>query len=55
MDSISVRVYGILHDLGITPNYAGYFQTMRAVEMCASEPERLTLITKLVYAEVGKQ
>lgn len=44
----------MLQKLGITPNYTGYFQTVEAVELCIREPERLTLITKLVYAEVGK-
>ncbi len=55
MEHISLRVYSLLRGLGITPNYAGYFQTARAVELCAADPERLTLVTKLVYAEIGKQ
>ena len=45
----------VLQELGITPNYTGYFQTAEAVGLCVKEPERLTLITKLVYAEVGKK
>ena len=49
------EIFSLLHRLGITPNYAGYFQTAQAVELCVEDPERLTLVTKLVYAEVGKR
>ena len=45
----------VLRALGITPNYAGYFQTVDAVVLCAEAPERLTQITKQVYMEVGKR
>lgn len=48
-------VFGLLYRLGITPNYAGYFQTAQAIELCVQSTERLTLITKLVYAEVGER
>ena len=45
----------VLRALGITPNYAGYFQTVDAVVLCAEAPERLTQITKQVYMEVRKR
>jgi hypothetical protein len=49
------EIYVQLRALGITPNYAGYFQTVDAVVLCAEAPERLTQITKQVYMEVGKR
>lgn len=54
-ESSGTAVFGLLHYLGITPKYSGYFQTAQAVELCIEVPDRLTLITKLVYAEVGKR
>ena len=53
LGSMYSEVYRLLRRLGITPNYTGYFQTAQAVELCLEEPERLTLITKLVYSEVA--
>ena len=55
MEQVSLEVYGLLHGLGVTPNYAGYFQTAYAIGLCMEEPERLTLVTKLVYMEVAKK
>lgn len=49
------EIYVQLRALGITPNYVGYFQTIEAVALCVEAPERMTQITKLVYAEVGKR
>ena len=39
----------------MTLNYAGYFQTAYAVGLCMEEPERLKLVTKMVYMEVAKK
>ena len=49
------NVERILQNLGVMPNYTGYFQTLEAVELCVESPERLTLITKQVYMEVGRR
>lgn len=39
----------------MTLNYAGYFQTAYAVGLRMEEPERLKLVTKMVYMEVAKK
>lgn len=48
-------VYGLLSRLGITSNYVGCFQIAQAVEICVESPDKLTRMTKRVYAEVGKR
>lgn len=48
-------ICGLLYRLGVTKNYKGFFQTAYAVELCREEPDRLVLVTKLVYPEVAKQ
>lgn len=52
----SVREYvgrQLLH-LGITMRYKGYSQTVFAVEIALAAPESLTLVSKMLYPEVGK-
>ena len=44
----------LMHRLGITANYTGYFHTSHAVMLSAQEPERLLLITKWIYPDVAK-
>lgn len=48
-------IYGLLHDLGVTANYTGFFHTAYAVLLCIEQPERLLLVTKWVYPDVAKQ
>lgn len=43
----------LLHRLGATANYTGFFQTAYAVKLCAATPERLQLVTKWVYPGVA--
>ena len=45
----------LLYRLGVTSNYKGFFHTAYAVSLCMEEPERLQLITKLLYPEVARQ
>ena len=45
----------LLYRLGVTSNYKGFFHTAYAVSLCLEEPERLQLITKLLYPEVARQ
>lgn len=47
-------VNDLLHRLGVTENYIGFFQTSYAVRLCAEQPERLSLVTKWVYPEVAQ-
>ena len=44
----------LMHRLGITANYTGYFHTSHAVMLSAQEPERLLLITKWIYPDVAR-
>ena len=54
MDTRSFDIYLLLYRLGLSAGCVGFFQTARAVELCRAEPERLLLVTKLVYPEVAK-
>lgn len=49
------EVYDLLHRLGVTANYTGFFQTAFAVHLCMDRPERLLLVTKWVYPEVARR
>ena len=48
-------IHDLLYGLGITANYTGFFQTGSAVQLCMERPERLLLVTKLVYPDVARQ
>lgn len=48
------HVRQLMHKLGITANYTGYFHAAHAVMLSAQEPERLLLITKWIYPDVAK-
>ena len=54
MEAMDPDILCLLHRLGITANYTGFFHTARAIRLCAEEPDRLLLVTKLVYPEVAK-
>lgn len=49
------EIYALLHRLGVTANYTGFFHTAYAVRLCAEQPERLLLVTKWVYPDVAKR
>ena len=49
------EVCGLLHELGITSNYTGYFHASHAVYLSIQEPERLLLVTKWIYPDVAKR
>ena len=55
MDNVSCDIFDLLYRLGISSNYTGFFQTACAVELCREEPERLLLVSKLVYPDVARQ
>ena len=54
MDKVPCNIFDLLYRLGIFANYNGFLQTAYAVELCRMEPERLQLVTKMVYPEVAK-
>lgn len=43
----------LLHNLGVTEAYTGFFHIVYAVQLSISDPSRLQLITKLIYPEVA--
>lgn len=49
------RIVAVLQELGITPNYKGFHQFAIALQLCMENPERLTLVTKLLYPDVAEQ
>ena len=54
MDKAFYEIFNLLYRLGISANYTGFYQTAYAVELCQREPERLLLVTKMVYPEIAK-
>ena len=51
----SEDAYHLLYRLGATANYTGFSYLVRALQLCAEEPERLLLVTKWLYPDVAKQ
>lgn len=49
------EIYDLLYRLGLTANYTGFFHLAYAVRLCATEQDRLLLVTKWVYPEVARQ
>jgi len=45
----------ILFQLGITPNYKGFYQMLTALEIIEDNPEALTMVTKWLYPAVAKR
>ena len=52
---VASEIYDLLFRLGVTANYAGFFQTASAVHLCTEQPDRLRLVTKWVYPDVAKR
>ena len=48
----SEDAYHLLYRLGATANYTGFSYLVRALQLCAEEPERLLLVTKWLYPDV---
>ena len=47
------RAAHILSQLGITANYAGFYQTAYAVSLSAHDPDRLLFVSKCIYPDVA--
>ena len=47
--------YTLLMKLGVTPNYAGFFQTAFALELVRQDPDVLQMVTKCLYPAVARQ
>ena len=53
MNAINDRIERLLISLGITAKYTGFFYSMYAVELVASDPSHLILVTKNLYPAVA--
>lgn len=47
--------HSLLLRMGITPNYTGHYQLLRALEVARREPDALLLVTKCLYPAVAKE
>lgn len=45
----------LLIQLGVTPNYTSFYQTLYALELSRQNPESLLLVTKCLYPAVAKE
>jgi len=55
MDKELTSIRNELLQMGITMRYKGFEQTARAVGLALRDPESMTLVSKLIYPDVGKQ
>lgn len=53
-DNLS-EIYALLHRLGLTANYTGFFYLSYAILLSMENPERLLRLTKWLYPDVAKQ
>lgn len=49
------EIYRLLRQMGMTENYVGFFYIVDAVCMAIEDPQRLCLVTKLIYLDVAKK
>ena len=52
-DASSDEIYNVLCQLGLTANYAGFYQTAEAVRLALEAPQRLCLVTRWLYPDVA--
>lgn len=48
-------ICNLLYPLGVTPNYTGYYYIIYAVEVVASDPSHLVLVTKDLYPMIASR
>lgn len=49
------NISSLLSQLGITPNYMGYYQLTRCIELLLEKPEGLQCVQKELYLEIAAQ
>lgn len=54
-EQIMAPTFELLHGLGITANYGGYYYTAYAVLLAQQQPDRLLLVTKWLYPDIARQ
>lgn len=55
MEETMLSTFELLHRLGITATYGGYYYTAYSVALAKGQPERLLLVTKWLYPDVARQ
>ena len=54
MEPFHNNPYDLLHQLGVSANYKGFFISAYAVTLCMQQQEHLLLVTKWLYPEVAR-
>ena len=49
------EIDNLLYRLGATANYTGFRYISCALHLCIQQPERLLLVTKRLYPDIGKR
>lgn len=53
-DSLTVEIYDLLYQFGISAGSIAFFHTAYAVRLAVEQPQMLLLVTKWLYPEVAK-
>lgn len=53
-DSLTVEIYDLLYQLGISAGSIAFFHTAYAVRLAVEQPQMLLLVTKWLYPEVAR-
>lgn len=48
------HIYALLHELGISAKYKGYYHMALAVELAMEDEKRLEYVTKRLYPDIAK-
>lgn len=54
-DRFPRELYLLLHLLGVSATYRGFYQTAYAVLLAMEDMDRLLLVTKLLYQDIAKK
>lgn len=49
------RICDLLHELGVSSKYIGFFYTMDAVMLVIDKPQSVNMITKQLYPEIAQR
>ena len=49
------QIYTLLHRLGISATYTGFYPAAEAVRLCMQRQDRLQLVTRRLYPVLAKQ
>ena len=54
-NEIMLSAFSLLHELGITATYSGFYHTAYGVKLAQQQPDRLLLVTKWLYPDIARQ